>query len=130
MESVSSELRDKMVPLTGNPYFTSIVTKTQLQRPFHLWVPRWFGPHLPAASGNVVLTCRGRSWGMWYDRSRIRRGWKQFALDNDLKVGDGCVYELTDAAKLEFRVQILDGDVPPQLLGAVGRSTGMPMMID
>lgn len=40
--------------------------------------------------------------------------WKTFAIDNKLKVGDACVFELTECSNdcLKFRVQILRGDIP------------------
>ena len=62
---------------------------------------------------------------------RINSGWREFALDNHLKVGDGCVYELMDSEKLKFRVQILSGEVPPRSAYEVaGRSSDNPITID
>ncbi|ONK61553.1 uncharacterized protein A4U43_C08F31160 [Asparagus officinalis] len=108
--------RDRIAPLSGNPYFTSIVVKTQVTDPFSLVIPRCFRRFLPNSSVDVVLYCRGKRWKAKYSGQltlkRINTGWRDFALDNKLKVGDGCVYELMDCNKLEFRVQILQGEVP------------------
>lgn len=47
-----------------------------------------------------------------------RSSWGAFVNANDLKAGDGCVFELMEcsSAKLVFRVQILRGDIPAELL--------------
>lgn len=54
-------------------------------------------------------------------KSLDRKSWKAFVDDNNLKAGDGCVFELTECSstRLVFRVQILRGDIPAELLAKV-----------
>lgn len=46
-------------------------------------------------------------------------------IDNHLKEGDACVFELTECNKtlVKIRVQILKGDFPSQLLNNVDGGT-------
>lgn len=75
----------------------------------------------------MVLTFAGKSWEMTWNgshkttKSLCRKSWKAFIDDNNLKVGDGCVFELTEcnSTRLIFRVQILRGDIPDELLAKV-----------
>lgn len=97
-------------------------------------IPRSFHQFLPQASVPVVFSCRNKTWKMRYSGQlalkRINTGWRQFAVDNNLKVGDGCVYELMDSENLRFRVQILRGEVPPPSAYEVaGRSSSNPVII-
>ena len=39
-------------------------------------------------------------------RLRIRRGWPSFVEDNNLKVGDVCVFELTNTIDVSFLVHV------------------------
>ncbi|XP_020244817.1 B3 domain-containing protein Os04g0386900-like [Asparagus officinalis] len=124
--------RDRIVPLAGNPYFTSIFVKSQISE---LVIPKCFRHFLPNYSVQVILSCGDRSWRVKYSGQlflkRITTGWREFALDNKLKVGDGCIYELLDRKHLEFRVQILRGEVPPMFAcDLYGRSSDRPVIID
>ncbi|KAF5187770.1 hypothetical protein FRX31_022640 [Thalictrum thalictroides] len=80
---------------------------------------------LPKAKVPVVLNCRNKNWHMLYhgDKDGHSRyfdsvGWRKFATDNKLKLGDGCVFELIECSskRIKFRVQILDGEFPSELL--------------
>ena len=55
-------------------------------------------------------------YGKGQNRKRFDSSWKTFVIDNNLKVGDGCVFELMELSeeKLKFRAQILRGDIPSQ----------------
>ncbi|KAH0456025.1 hypothetical protein IEQ34_013932 [Dendrobium chrysotoxum] len=104
-------------PLTGNPYFTSVVVKSQIESPYQLMVPKSFHKSLPNATLQVTLVHQGKTWVVkYYGESTLKRfgcGWKKFALENKLKIGDGCVFELIDDDKeLKLGVQILDGQIP------------------
>jgi len=98
-------------------------------------IPWNFYKFLPHASVPVVLSCQNKSWEVRYSghRSikRLCRGFREFVIDNVLELGDGCVYELMDREKLEFRVQILRGKIPSKFAnGASGQSIDSPVMID
>ena len=71
---------------------------------------------------------------MMYDgiRKRFDTNWRKFAVDNGLKIGDACVFELEECSgsKLVFRVQILDGEIPPELAQKIpGASANYPINI-
>ena len=43
--------------------------------------------------------------------SFLRKGWKQFATDNNLEIGDGCIFELVNKIEMLFQVTVnRDGD--------------------
>lgn len=94
---------------------------------------------LPSCSVPTVLTFGGKNWEMTCNAAHKthkildRSSWKQFVDDNNLKVGDGCVFELMESSstKLVFRVQILRGDIPAQLVDKVSRGGAeRPLVID
>lgn len=41
-----------------------------------------------------------------YPRARFQTGWREFAQDNDLKVGDVCAFVLTKSIRIIFEVSI------------------------
>ncbi|KAH0731007.1 hypothetical protein KY290_002041 [Solanum tuberosum] len=78
---------------------------------------------LPSAGVPVVLTCGRKKWNLFYGGARsaykfISTGWRKFVDDNNLKEGDGLVFELSQCStsKIEFRAQILRGDFPAELI--------------
>ncbi|KAK8964999.1 B3 domain-containing protein [Platanthera guangdongensis] len=122
-QSLPPALQDKIVPLEGKPYFTLVVGESHK-------IPENFLEFLPPSSTSLILSCREKEWVVRciaYARSKvIRSGWKQFAIDNKLKIGDGCVFELLDDDEMKFRVQILSGEVP----AANGDNIENPIVID
>nr|QDX18296.1 B3 domain-containing protein Os04g0386900-like isoform X1 [Cymbidium sinense] len=109
----------KILPLLGNPYFVSIMAKSHVKVPYQLVIPASFRNALPRATVQGILACRGKTWEIRYcgdcSLRRFSCGWRKFAEDNDLKMGDGCVFELMDDKVLTFRVQILDGQIPARV---------------
>lgn len=63
---------------------------------------------------------------------RFDVGWKHFAIDNELNVGDGCVFELMDDKDtLQFDVLVLNGQVPVLPASETGgTSIQAPIFID
>ncbi|RRT32953.1 hypothetical protein B296_00059078 [Ensete ventricosum] len=96
-------------------------------------LPRRFYPFLPSACVPVTLSYGNRAWKMKYSGKGILRrlcsGWKKFAVDTDLKVGDGCVLELMDSNNILFKVQILRQGVLP-VKSDKGLSPDAPISID
>ncbi|KAG0473102.1 hypothetical protein HPP92_014959 [Vanilla planifolia] len=121
-----------IAPLMGIPYFTSIMSKSQVQSPYLLVIPNSFNKSLPRANVAAVLVCGGKTWDIKYcgdcSLRRFGSGWKKFAKDNDLKIGDGCIFELMDNKELKFRVQILDGQIPTKFVKR--GSSDRPICID
>lgn len=59
--------------------------------------------------GDIVCVLERKSWMLGINKSqcpRFRRGWTGFVADNNLRVGDACVFELMDRSKAKFRVVI------------------------
>jgi hypothetical protein len=64
---------------------------------------------------------------------RLEAGWRGFALDNDLELGDGCVFELLDgkAEGVVFRVQVLRAHIAEEIRErAGGYTSSTPILID
>uniref|UniRef100_I1P630 TF-B3 domain-containing protein n=1 Tax=Oryza glaberrima TaxID=4538 RepID=I1P630_ORYGL len=132
--------RHGVLPLLGKPYFTCIMCKSHVQPPFQVVVPRSFAPLLPSRTTPATLSWRGRSWGMRFTGGRLiqrlEAGWRGFAVDNDLRLGDGCVFELLvggggEQERVEFRVQVLRAEIPARIRGrAGGYTSATPIVID
>lgn len=69
----------------------------------------------------TLYVSRGRTWTVMLNVSAVgtksvrvsilKRGWKEFAEDNKLKVGDVCIFELISKNEMIFKVTInRDGD--------------------
>ncbi|PIA58646.1 hypothetical protein AQUCO_00500533v1 [Aquilegia coerulea] len=126
-------------PLSDDkPYFHVVFLKSQVSGIYQLVLPTKMSSILPQAVVPVVLTRLDKNWKMNYigeglSHKRFDSGWKNFVIDNNLKVGDGCVFELSECSKdcLKFRVQILEGDFPSELLDRVdGKCSDTPILID
>ncbi|XP_073102834.1 B3 domain-containing protein Os04g0386900 isoform X3 [Elaeis guineensis] len=132
-DSATIDEKDEIVPLSGKPYFACVMTKSQVQAPFQLTIPKSIWMLLPFACVPVVLSYRNKTWEMRYygDRNlrRFDSGWKHFAVDNNLKIGDACFLELMDDQHLKFQVQILRGDIPREIVES-GCSFDTPIMIE
>ncbi|KAK6120760.1 hypothetical protein DH2020_045501 [Rehmannia glutinosa] len=94
---------------------------------------------LPRAIIPVVLRHGGKNWTVSYhgDSRRPRFGskWKEFVIDNHLKSGDACVFELIEPVRIYpvLKVHILRGDLPPELLELMdtrGKTANAPIVID
>lgn len=98
-------------------------------------VPRSFAPFLPSKSVLATLIWQDRSWEMRFTGGRLvqrlEAGWRSFAVDNNLRLGDGCVFELVDGERVVFRVQVLHADIPVRIRErAGGYTSSSPIVID
>ncbi|XP_027079722.1 B3 domain-containing protein Os04g0386900-like [Coffea eugenioides] len=98
------------------PYFDLILAKTHVNHPFRVNLPGRMVPELPFELVPMVLISCGKRWETFYhgDGSAKRFGWKRFVMDNDLKKGDCCFFELMECSKtnIVFKVIILRGSLP------------------
>ncbi|PKU61447.1 B3 domain-containing protein [Dendrobium catenatum] len=92
-------------------------------------IPKKIHQFLPPSLAWIALCYGGKEWFVkWYPSIKvIRDGWKQFVSDNNLMIGDGCVFELMDNKELKFKVQILSGELPAT---KVGSSINSSIIID
>ncbi|RCV33303.1 hypothetical protein SETIT_7G073500v2 [Setaria italica] len=134
---VDGAIQPRIVPLLGKPYFTCIMCKSHVHPPFQVVVPRSLAPFLPDATVPATVTWRGRSWEMRFTGGRqiqrLEAGWRGFALDNGLRLGDGCVLELVDGNPegVVFRAQVLRADIPAAIRErAGGYTSSAPILID
>ncbi|CAD6263975.1 unnamed protein product [Miscanthus lutarioriparius] len=137
MSETPGAMQPGVLPLLGKPYFTCILCKSHVNQPFQVVVPRSLAPFLPATTVPAKVTWQGRSWEMRFTGGRqiqrLEAGWRGFALDNGLKLGDGCVFELLDgkAEGVVFRVQVLRADIPEEIRErAGGYTSSTPILID
>ncbi|RXH93198.1 hypothetical protein DVH24_013774 [Malus domestica] len=128
---------DEFWPLSKKPFFEVIIRKANVKPSYQMVIPAKFQPTLPSCSIPTVLTFGGKNWEMTYTGGSIQRkfdiNWREFVNDNNLKVGDACVFELLECSstKVVFRVQILRGDIPSELLGNLkGDTVDAPIIID
>ncbi|KAM7472406.1 hypothetical protein LguiA_010589 [Lonicera macranthoides] len=132
-----SEEGEEFWPLSGKPYFDVVLAKSHVHPRYQLSLPNKLHPLLPSATIPAVFTYRGKSWETTFSskckQKLVRTHWKSFVDDNDLKVGDACVFELTECCNthLKFKVQILRGGFPPELLAKVkGGTSDSPIVVE
>uniref|UniRef100_A0A803ML09 TF-B3 domain-containing protein n=1 Tax=Chenopodium quinoa TaxID=63459 RepID=A0A803ML09_CHEQI len=99
-------------PKTGAPFFHVNLTKTHVSPLYLLTIPAEGARLLPNIEAPVILTRGTESWTMNYIgnnivHKRLDKRWKQFAVDNKLKVGDVCTFELTSKDPMRLKVQVL-----------------------
>ncbi|KAK2380760.1 B3 domain-containing protein [Trifolium repens] len=126
---------DGIKPLSGKPYFHVIIYKTQLRPRYAVGPSSNICSTLPFVAVPTILNCRGKSWEMIYNgqnRGKLfdSNGWGNFVKDNNLKLGDACVFELMEHSKdkIVFEVQILRGNSPFEFSG-IGDSEEEPIVL-
>ncbi|KAK6919834.1 B3 DNA binding domain [Dillenia turbinata] len=128
---------DEFFMLSDKYYFASTLTKSHVKSSYHMGVPLKMFSLLPNATIPAVLTYQNKDWKLLYHgenpkNKRFGVGWRDFVTDNDLKIGDACVFELRECGneKLKFRVQILRGDFPDELLARICGTYVSPIDIE
>ncbi|XP_074279353.1 B3 domain-containing protein Os06g0112300-like [Silene latifolia] len=124
-------------PLSGKPFFHVRMLRSHVTRQYQLVIPAKFTRTLPYKTIPVILIRGGRSWETSYHGNhltnrRLDTKWKLFVVDNKLKVGDICVFELMECEDtlLKFKVQILRSDFPSVLLEKQVGTRNNPVVID
>jgi hypothetical protein len=75
-------------------------------------VPKEF-MNIGCHDNNVELKMRGQSWSVKVNYcpsikgSRFSAGWRQFAQECNVEIGDTCLFELIDKKKFVFNVSIV-----------------------
>ncbi|XP_074318162.1 B3 domain-containing transcription factor VRN1-like [Silene latifolia] len=97
----------------GNPCFTIITQVSHVTGDFRVNVPAKFAvEYLMKTRGSCTLqNATGDTWPIRFERNtgyvRLSGGWRKYALDNKLRAGDICVFELINVAKRLFNVEII-----------------------
>ncbi|KAJ4843259.1 hypothetical protein Tsubulata_009862 [Turnera subulata] len=102
-----------------NPFFKVVMQPSFVQDGYRLAVPSGFArEHFPKRSGDndiiLSLSDTARTWRANYylnierEKTRVRffGGWKEFVEDNNMGVGDVCVFELINEKYMMFHVFI------------------------
>uniref|UniRef100_A0A7C9D4I8 TF-B3 domain-containing protein n=1 Tax=Opuntia streptacantha TaxID=393608 RepID=A0A7C9D4I8_OPUST len=125
---------DETEPLSGKPFFHVLLQKSHIVNP--LTIPVKISRMLPSDAVPVVLTHGSRMWDMTYNgnhptHKRLDPRWRTFVADNKLQVGDACLFELMECGStIKFKVQILRGNFPFELLLRQDGSKDRPVIID
>ncbi|TMW82331.1 hypothetical protein EJD97_006228 [Solanum chilense] len=115
--------RAKATFKSKNPFFISFMHPSYISRSSnHLCIKlRFARTYIPENCSNIMLRVAGRgSWPVTYStgkaQAKIGIGWGAFVLDNQLKVGDVCVFEVIKGTQIFMNVTIFRaaGSMPMQ----------------
>ncbi|KAI3984617.1 hypothetical protein MKX01_003980 [Papaver californicum] len=96
-----------------NPFFKIVMQASYIERQL-VRVPVVFATSHFTNITQMMITLRvsdGRTWEVGYvsrapNERRLSQGWRKFVVDNELKEGDVCVFELVDRKKFKMNVHI------------------------
>ncbi|CAL0318545.1 unnamed protein product [Lupinus luteus] len=93
-----------------NHFFICRCQRTYTERDI-LNIPRDFLEHLRNKGGNATLSVKETSWDArikysCYKQALLCEGWRTFSQDNNLKLGDVCVFVLDKREGISFQVVI------------------------
>lgn len=108
---------------TNKPCFVTTMVPCSIFKRFYMAIPTAFAAeYLPRTTTEVILKLPGMEWCwevqcyVWLKSAGLNKGWKEFACDNKLKVGDICLFELAEAQKaISFIVHIRRVEGEPML---------------
>ncbi|XP_060191781.1 B3 domain-containing protein REM19-like [Lycium barbarum] len=95
-----------------NPFFISFMHPSYISKSGFLCIKLAFArEYIPENCSNIVLRVPGRgSWPVKYclgtAQAKFWTGWTEFVLDNQLKIGDVCVFEVIEGTQLSIDVTI------------------------
>ncbi|KAL6637453.1 hypothetical protein ACP70R_025025 [Stipagrostis hirtigluma subsp. patula] len=113
----TKKLKEKVRAIhSAIPIYACVLRKSNIStRSSELIIPKAYADvYLPFVEQTLILQCNGKSWEV---RCRIRdsnrrckrllKGWKGFARDNKLQLGDLCLFELLKNKKYTMNVHII-----------------------
>uniref|UniRef100_A0A2P2IW58 B3 domain-containing protein Os11g0197600-like n=1 Tax=Rhizophora mucronata TaxID=61149 RepID=A0A2P2IW58_RHIMU len=107
-EKINACSRARVNFKSNNPFFMIAMQPSYVYpAPHRARIPSQFARKYFKQHGNAVLCgLDGRSWSVDYSNKRFSQGWKKFAQDNHLEVGDVCIFELIKGTEYSFNVAI------------------------
>ncbi|XP_037419001.1 putative B3 domain-containing protein Os08g0325100 [Triticum dicoccoides] len=89
---------------SDNPTFVAMMSKCNVTGTFTLSVPKQYVKrHVGDTERNICLQCLGKRWEVQFggrpEEKRIISGWRRFVKDNDVEMGDICIFELLKKCK-------------------------------
>ncbi|EEF30085.1 conserved hypothetical protein [Ricinus communis] len=116
MASCSKQDNGRLMFKTNRPHFFKGITEKFANRygngKHSIHIPQSFATKYLRSHGNATLNVLdGRTWSVEYKirrthgttRTRLFHGWKKFAQDNHLEIGDVCIFELINRTKTAFK---------------------------
>ncbi|KAK9064365.1 hypothetical protein SSX86_015747 [Deinandra increscens subsp. villosa] len=109
-------------PLSGKPYFYAVIDKSKR---FQLNIPRELTDELPSTTVPAKIVYREKVWDVLYLGGHVTKTfgiklWSRFMIENNVTVGDACVFELMEGSAksqvVKFKVQVLKDDFPRELM--------------
>ncbi|XP_051179430.1 putative B3 domain-containing protein Os03g0621600 isoform X2 [Lolium perenne] len=101
VESIHSEI----------PIVVAVMRKSSIESSFFLTFPSHYAKEYLAGGLHVYLQYHDVTWDCRFGDTRgdkkLSIGWKKFAQDNDLKMGDICLFELLSNQKRTMEVYII-----------------------
>ncbi|KAL6637455.1 hypothetical protein ACP70R_025027 [Stipagrostis hirtigluma subsp. patula] len=111
------KLKDKVrATRSAIPIYACVLRKSSISgRTRSLGIPKEYADvYLPFAEQTLILQRNGKSWevrcctqGSKCRSKRLLKGWKGFARDNKLQLGDICLFELLKTKKYTMNVLII-----------------------
>ncbi|CAN6310163.1 unnamed protein product [Urochloa humidicola] len=112
------KLKEKVQAICSKtPFYGCVMKKSNIDgKPQTMDISRQYaGAYLTFEDQTLLLKHRGRSWEVWCrmqkrkagGAKRLSKGWKQFARDNKLQVGDLCLFELLENREYTINVHII-----------------------
>ncbi|KAK8321054.1 hypothetical protein V6Z11_A12G077200 [Gossypium hirsutum] len=100
-----------------NPFFTVAMQPSYVSNGYRLAIPLDFSrKYLRNGSGNAILSMvgDGKTWLTKYHReakgtnprAKLIDGWKTFAKDNNLEIGDVCVFEMINSEGYQLSLNV------------------------
>ncbi|KAG4991287.1 hypothetical protein JHK87_024744 [Glycine soja] len=114
-QSTSTALKKASTFRSEHPFFR-LVMKPSFINGYYLEIPPQFAErYLKKTHAIVILEILdGRTWSVICSATRLTEGWQKFASENNLNVGDVCVFELIQKIQgLCFKVSIYQGAEEP-----------------
>uniref|UniRef100_A0ACD6A3D5 Uncharacterized protein n=1 Tax=Avena sativa TaxID=4498 RepID=A0ACD6A3D5_AVESA len=100
---------------TDTPIFVAVMCKINVVSPFVLTVPNFYAQKYLGDEQSVVLQHGGETWKVRFcgrqreslnDR-RFESGWQKFVQDNNLKMGNICLFERLGNQRCTLKVHII-----------------------
>ncbi|KAF7061501.1 hypothetical protein CFC21_068191 [Triticum aestivum] len=93
------------------PIFVAVMSKTNVDSGFFLTFSRYYANKYLGEEPHMDLQLLGKKWGVRFLDHRCDRklgsGWRQFVEENNLKMGDICLFELLSNQKRTMEVYII-----------------------
>ncbi|KAK4603642.1 hypothetical protein RGQ29_012235 [Quercus rubra] len=118
-----------------NPFFMVVMQPSYIYPGNSLSISSSFAKkYMRKMSGEFVIlrSFNGGTWSVklsFYEaqtNAKFRQGWRKFARDNKLKVGDVCIFELINGVEVAFKVSIFRAanDIDCPLLNGLAHGVG------